>query len=142
AASRASTNLLTPLIVSRVRRADGVPHALHPKLLLLAAAAVRRRDQGTGGVRTRPGLAAVGRVHRRPAPTQRLLGDVGSADVRPHRPRGRADGDRGVPDDAPGLLRTGERLRRTAGAPDDGALVHRAAAGGRARVPTGPPGGQ
>ena len=32
-------------------------------------------------------LGGLGRVHRRPAPSQHVLGDVGPADVRPRRPR-------------------------------------------------------
>ena len=90
-------------------------------------------------------LVDLGRVHRRPAPAQRAVGDVGAAAFRPRRGRRRtsscarcARAARRIPD----ALRQGGRLRPLARPPDDGALVHRQPAGGRARLPARAPGGR
>ena len=72
-----------------------------------------------------PGLGDRGGVHRRPAPAQLPVGDVGAADVR-HRRRGRgpARGPR-LPRRLPGPLHPGDRLRREPGPPDHRAELHR-----------------
>ncbi len=54
-------------------------------------------------------LAAVGRVYRRPAPAQRLLGDVGPAHVRHPRPGGDHAGGQRLPQDLPKPLHQGQR---------------------------------
>ena len=87
-------------------------------------------------LRAAPRLGDHGRAHRRPAPAQRAVGDVGAAAVRPHRGRRRRRherdprGARGVP----ARLREGRLLRPLARAPDHGAGLHRRAPAGRARA--------
>src|SRR5215475_5413316 len=124
------------------RPSDGSQHhADHPGHVLLPARPHRRRDPGPGSVRDRPGLGGGGRVHRRPAPAQRAVGDVGPAHVR-HRRCGRRDarGER-VPRRLPRPLHPGLGLRRQPGPADHRAELHRQPARHRARVPAGPPGG-
>ena len=70
------------------RPSDGSQHDADHRHLLLPARPHRRRDPGPGRIRHRPRLGGGGRVHRRPAPAQRAVGDVGPAYVR-HRRRGR-----------------------------------------------------
>ena len=79
--------------------------------------------------------AAVGRVHRRPAAAEQLLGHVGPADVRPERPRGRAARGQRVPQGLPGPLHQGLRLRLAPGPPDDRAVVPGQPAGPGAGLP-------
>ena len=62
----------------------------HPGNLLVPARAYRRGDQRPNPVRHRQGLGGVGGVHRRSPSAQRLLGDVGDADVRSQGRRRRA----------------------------------------------------
>ena len=80
-----------------------------------------------------PRLGDVDRVHRRPAPAQRLLGAVGPAGLRheggglrEHPARGSRRA-RGVP----GALHQGDRVRPDPRPADDGARVHRQPAVGR-----------
>ena len=63
-------------------------HAPHPRHLLVSARPDRRADQEQVAVLPRAGLGGERRVHRRSAPPQHLLGDVGPADVRPRGPGG------------------------------------------------------
>ena len=73
----------------------------------------------------RQGWAVVGRAHRRSAPAQRLLGNVGHADVRPQGRRRRDDGSQRLPQGVPRPLHQGQRVRLDAGLGVDAALVHR-----------------
>ena len=75
---------------ARLRRhADAAPErsaeddANHPRHVLVPARPHRRADRRPDPLRARARLGDLGRVHRRPAPAQHVLGDVGPADVRP-----------------------------------------------------------
>ena len=132
----------TPDVVATADAPDRSSDADHAGHVLLAARPHRRRDPGPDPVRHRPGLGGGGRVHRRPAPAQRAVGDVGPAHVRHHR-RGCRDarGD-AVPRRLPRPLHQGVGLRREPRPPDHRAELHREPARQRARVPAGPAGGR
>ena len=126
-----------PTSPSRRRPARSRRHAHHAGHVLLPARPHRRADRGAAALLAAQRLGDHGRAHRRPAPAQRAVGDVGPAAVRPRRGRGRRRDARG-PRRARGVrarVREGRRLRPLARAPDDGAVVHRRPARGRARLP-------
>src|SRR5690349_19462137 len=80
-------------------------------------------------------MADLDRVHRRPAPSQRLLGALGTADVRPPG-AGRGTGrDPVVPGHLPAAVRPGTGLRCPPRAPDHGPELPGSAPGGRTGLP-------
>src|SRR5205814_200061 len=113
-------------------------HAADPGNVLLPARLHRRGDRRPGPLLGGQRLGAGGRVHRRPAPPQRLLGDVGPAVLRHPRRRGGGGGGQPVPADVPRPLHPALRLRRQARPPDDGPGLHRQPPEERARLPPRP----
>src|SRR5579884_721692 len=119
-------------------RSGPAHHAGH---LLLPPRSQRRADPGPDPVRARQGLGRVHRVHRRPASEERLLGDVGDADVRPQGRDGRAARGAALPGGVARSLRPREPLRPGTDEADDRPAVHRQPTPPRARLPAGAGGG-
>ena len=103
ATSASTTNRPTRPTYSPRRRPDVPKHARADTGASCASPRERSRiclisptrRSRTGPVRHRPRLGDRGRVHRRPAPPQHLVGDVGPADVRDlPTPRRRSRGER------------------------------------------------
>ncbi len=116
-------------------RGIGGRHAYYPRRFFISAGPDRRGDSGADRICLRRGLGHRSRVHRRPAPAQLPLGDVGQSHVRPARRRGCHGRSDRLPQGAPANLHPGQCLRLDPRIRNDAALLHRQSPRRRARVP-------
>ena len=105
-----------------------------PRDVLVPAGPDGRADLRADRIRAARRLGAVGRIHRRSASAQYLLGNVGHADVRPARCGRRDAGSQRLPQGASRQVHPGQRLRFARGLRDDAHVVHRQPSRRRSRA--------